>query len=126
MLFSYIPDAKKRSVTTTLSLTAIASRILVSLLEMISPVNYIIVSTFEADILKKLTYCCRRCIHFLPNIFLSFFLSFFNTWYITQSAALSCCSMFVPRTSKTNLALWRMLSVNLLIKCSGHAPEIFR
>ena len=126
MLFSYIPDAKKRSVTTTRSLTAIASRILVSFLEMICPVNCIIVSTFEADILKKLTYRCRRCIHFFTQHFLFLFLRFFNIWYITQSAALSCWSMFVPRTSKTNLALWRMLSVNLLIKYSGHAPEIFR
>ena len=94
MLFSNISDAKNRSITTTRSLTAIANRILVSFLEMISPVNCIIVSTFEADILKKLTYCCRRCIHFLPNIFFSIFsvFSIHGTLHKVQhSPAVPCC-----------------------------------
>ena len=93
MLFSNIPDAKKRSVTTTRSSTAIASHILVSFLEMIPPVNCIIVSTCETDILKKLTYRCRRCIHFLPNSFFSCFsvFSIYGTLHKVQhSPAVPC------------------------------------
>ena len=126
-MFKYFSvTSEKRSVATTPSSTAIASRILVTF--------------FENDISSKLYYSFNlwnrhsqkvdvplsTLYPFFTQHFLFLFLRFFNIWYITQSAALSCGSMFVPRTSKTNLVLWRMLSVNFLIKCSGHAPEIFR